>query len=369
MKLNNNQQAFLELVRAGLWETDACLLPYGDIDFQEIYRLAQEQSVVGLVAAGLEHVVDIKAPQKIVLQFVGQTLQFEQSNTAMNSFISDLINKLRGANIYTLLVKGQGIALCYERPAWRACGDVDLFLNEENYNKAIDFLTPIADKVVDNTIETKHYSMLFGQWEVELHGTLHSQISKRIDSVVDEIQEETFRNGEVRKWYNGKTVVFLPSPDNDIIFVFTHILQHFFLGGIGLRQLCDTTRLLWTYRDCIDKNILNERLSKMGILKEWKSFGNLIVNVLGLSFEAMPFYDDSYSDKAGRILSYIIDVGNFGHNKDISYQYNDRVIQRKMRTFLRQTEDSFRLMHIFPKNSMASLFNYLAYGTKKLSKG
>ena len=52
MKLNNNQQAFLELVRAGLWEKDACLLQYGNIDFQEVYRLAQEQSVVGLVAAG-----------------------------------------------------------------------------------------------------------------------------------------------------------------------------------------------------------------------------------------------------------------------------------------------------------------------------
>ena len=83
---NNNQQAFLESVKAGLWEKDVCLLPYGNIDFQEIYRLAQEQSVVGLVAAGFEHVKDVKIPQEIALSIAGETLQLEQRNIAMNSF-------------------------------------------------------------------------------------------------------------------------------------------------------------------------------------------------------------------------------------------------------------------------------------------
>ena len=63
MQLTTNQQAFLALVRAGLWEKEARLSQYGDIDFNEILRLAEEQSVVGLVAAGIEHVVDLKIPK------------------------------------------------------------------------------------------------------------------------------------------------------------------------------------------------------------------------------------------------------------------------------------------------------------------
>lgn len=47
------------------------LLPYGDIDYAEVMRLAQEQAVVGLVAAGLEHVTDVKVPQVWALQFAG----------------------------------------------------------------------------------------------------------------------------------------------------------------------------------------------------------------------------------------------------------------------------------------------------------
>jgi len=63
----NNIQAFLELVRGGLWENEAHLSQYGVIDFDEVYRLAKEQSVVGLVAAGIEHVADVKLPQNSVL--------------------------------------------------------------------------------------------------------------------------------------------------------------------------------------------------------------------------------------------------------------------------------------------------------------
>ena len=67
-----NQKTFFELLRAGLWEKDVQLLPNKDIDFSAIMRLAEEQSVVGLVAAGLEHVVDLKVPQQWALQFAGQ---------------------------------------------------------------------------------------------------------------------------------------------------------------------------------------------------------------------------------------------------------------------------------------------------------
>ena len=107
-------------------------------------NLAEEQSVVGLVAAGLEHVTDMKLPKEDVLQFVGQALQLETRNAAMNQFLAGLINNLRTAGIYTLLLKGQEVAQCYEKPLWRACGDVDLYLSDDNYEKAKAFFCPIG---------------------------------------------------------------------------------------------------------------------------------------------------------------------------------------------------------------------------------
>lgn len=71
----NTINAFLEMIRAGLWEKEARLLRFGEVDYEEIMRLAEEQSVDGLVTAGLEHVVDVEVPQEDLLQFIGLSLQ------------------------------------------------------------------------------------------------------------------------------------------------------------------------------------------------------------------------------------------------------------------------------------------------------
>ena len=60
MKKNNNIAAFFALLRAGLWEKEVRLAEYGKPDFRGIHRLAREQAVIGLVAAGLEHATDIQ---------------------------------------------------------------------------------------------------------------------------------------------------------------------------------------------------------------------------------------------------------------------------------------------------------------------
>ena len=61
-------EAFLALFKAGLWEKDILLSPYGKVNWNDIYRPSVEQSVVGLVLAGLEY-SDIKPPQDLLLQW------------------------------------------------------------------------------------------------------------------------------------------------------------------------------------------------------------------------------------------------------------------------------------------------------------
>ena len=57
MKKNNNLEAFFALVRAGLFPVHGeglTVHDFSNVDWGEVYRLAEEQSVVGLVAAGIE---------------------------------------------------------------------------------------------------------------------------------------------------------------------------------------------------------------------------------------------------------------------------------------------------------------------------
>lgn len=373
--MDSEIRVLFELLKAGLWEKEARLSQYGIVDFAAVQRLAEEQSVVGLVTAGLEHVVDVKIPQPIVLQFIGSTLQIEQQNWSMNEFVDKLINLLRKNDVYALLVKGQGIAQCYDRPLWRASGDVDLLLSDTNYKKALDLLTPLASEVEKENLYNKHLSMIIEGWTVELHGTLRNGLWPSLDSVVDDMQNTVFYNGSVRSWMNGGTQVFLPCANEDVVFVFAHILQHFYREGIGIRQICDLCRLLWTYKGGIKVDLLKTRLKKAGVLKEWKAFGLLTVEYLGMPLESIPLLDKNDIDnanlkrKASRIMSFVLESGNFGHNRDYSYYEKYPYIIYKFISFWRHTKDGLRHFTVFPLNSVKVWMSMVKIGLRYMRLG
>lgn len=369
--MNNNQQAFFSLLRAGLWEKDVELRKYGTTDFTKIMRLAEEQSVVGLVAAGLEHVVDVQVPKEDVLQFVGQTLQLEQRNTAMNVVITELVSKMRDAGISTLLVKGQGVAQCYARPLWRACGDVDFFLSDDNYLKAKQYLQTYATRIEKEESYKKHLGMSIGEWVIELHGSLRCGFLPRVDRVLDDIQRNCFYDGNVRSWDNNGVKVFMLGRENDVIYVFAHCLNHFFKDGVGLRQVCDWVRLLWSYREKINGEEIEKKVKQMGMMSEWKAFAALAVGTLGMSSEAMPMYDPSlrWERKASKVLDFIMKTGNFGHNRDISYMQIKPFVIRKAISLWRHTADGVTYFSIFPLDSLKVWGVKVKMGLKSLVRG
>ena len=377
----NTQRAFFALLQAGLWEKDVRLVPYGEIDFSAVLDLAEEQSVVGFLAAGIEHVVDGRPAKKDVLQFIGRTVQLEQRNQAMNYFIGVLVEKMREAGITVLLVKGQGVAQCYERPLWRSCGDVDFLVDEENLDKALEYLTPLAQNVDREESYSRHIGMTIDPWIVELHGSLRCGLSPKMDKVIDELQAESCGKGNVRIWKDGETDVLLPGVNNDILFIFTHFLKHFYKGGIGLRQICDWCRLLWSYRDSIDVALLEQRLRKMGLMSEWKVFGAFAVEYLRMPLEAMPLLnenDDSAGSsqvneklrrKAERICSFVMEVGNFGHNRDTSYYSKYPFLVRKAISMGWRIGDLFRHARIFPLDSLRFFPKLMFDGVRSAVKG
>ena len=371
VKKDKSSLAFFALLRAGLWENEARLSCYVGVDFEKICDLSRGQSVLGLIAAGFEHVTDVKVPKDIALTVAGEMLLLEQQNSAMNHFIGALMEKMNASGICSLLVKGQGIAQCYERPLWRACGDVDLFLNEENYYKAKEILTQHAKSIDEENPANLHLGMTIDPWVVELHGTLRSGLWKELDKELDAIQDQTFYNKEFRLWKDGETNVLLPSPNNDVIFVFTHILQHFFMGGIGLRQICDWSRLLYTYKSDVNAPLLESRLKKMGLVSEWKAIAALAVNTLGMPVEAMPLYSqaEKWVRKSDRILALILESGNFGHNRDNSYYQKYPYLVYKAISLWRNTWDSMRHFMIFPLDATKVWWNRFGTGINAVVKG
>lgn len=357
--LDNNTKAFHELVKAGLWEKEVRLLPFGKVNYEVIMRLAEEQSVVGLVTLGLEHVADVKVSQVELLQFIGSTLQLEQRNKDMNVFLAGLTERFKREKVHGLLVKGQGVAQCYKKPLWRASGDVDLLLDSENYERAKAVLFPIAERVDREDTVAKHQALSIKGFEVELHGRMPFFLSRRVDDVIDDVLADSLKKDGDRIWRLGETDVYLPRPDNDVIIVFTHFLFHFFVEGVGLRQICDWCRLLWTYRESLNHELLVTRIRKMGLMIEWKAFASLAVNTLGMPKEAMPLYSKGFDKRADKILRHILKCGNLGHNNDLSYRAKYGGLVSGMITFYRRVCDFVKFTFIFPVNAPRFFVTYV----------
>jgi len=307
-KYQNSLKATLALIRAGLWEKDVRLLPFDKIDYDFVLVFSQQHAVTGLVAAGIEHVLDIRIPQAVALTYAGSSLQIERRNKKMNEFIASMTEKMRRDDIYTILVKGQGLAQCYERPLWRTSGDIDFFFARDSYNKVIEYFKKLSSNNTQDSRYTKSYTVIIDQWSVELHGTLRSGLSTRLDHEIDSVQDEVFKRGDVRTWRNGNTIVHLPGIDSDLFLLFTHFVRHFYHNEFIIRQACDWCRFLCTFKEEINVDLLEKRLRNSHLMNEWKSFAAYAVDYLGMPVNSMPLYEDSekWHTNASKILSFIM---------------------------------------------------------------
>lgn len=167
----------------------------------------------------------------LLLQWIGEVQQIEQRNKAMNMFVAEIIEILRKEDVYCLLVKGQGVAQCYEKPLWRESGDIDLLFTEDNYNKAKIVLIPIACEVSDENETARHQALVIEGLNVELHGAMPFLLSKWADRVIEKtLTSALSKGGEITLQLDDVDVP-LPNPDNHIFIVFTHFLHHFLLKG------------------------------------------------------------------------------------------------------------------------------------------
>jgi len=378
--VKEKEEVFLALVRAGLWsDGNLDIRIDGTTDWQEVYQLAQEQSVQGLVLRGIEWFknhnlnadLDLNIPQVLLLQWIGEVQVIEQQNKEMNAFVAELIEKLRKNDADALLVKGQGVAQCYEKPLWRCSGDVDLFLSDSNYEIAKRVLVPLASEVEREYVGSKHLGMTIGGWVVELHGSLRVGLPNKINRVLDDIKTDTFNRGNMRSWMNGQTQVFLLGKENDIVYVFVHFFNHFYKEGVGLRQICDWCRLMWTYRDEIDVEKIEGRIQEMGLVSEWKAFYNLASRYLGMPDIGVGImaHDSRFDKKADRIMEFILKSGNMGHNRDMSHFSKYPYLIRKWVSMSRRISDLINHARIFPLDSLRFFPRIMFNGLRSAIRG
>lgn len=101
-------------------------------------------------------------------------------------------------------------------------------------------------------------------------------------------------------------------------------------------------------------------------MSEWKAFGAFAVVYLGMPVGAIPLYSDDsrWKRKASRLLDFVMETGNFGHNRDESYKMKYPVVIRLFISFRRRVKDTYKHFCIFPLDALKAWMTIWVMGVR-----
>ena len=357
MMIKEAQKTLLALLRSALW---GCTYngPSKIEDWTTVFTLAQQQTVIGLLSDAMLFLPqEIRPKQIIKYKIIPKVAYIQQSHSLLNKKVTEVKRMMDDHHILCVLLKGQGVALNYSNPFSRQCGDIDLYVGNKHFQKAMDLLEPSVKHNAKKYAHLKHYNVVSDRAIIEIHRIAEILPGFREDRMFQQWTEEMLQEGELRKVEIDNVEVNLPPVDFDVIYIMNHAWQHFMLGGIGLRQLCDWAIFLHKFHQEIDRQSLEKNLVRFDLMRAWQMFGSVAVKALGLPAHECSLYTGKYDDKVEKILEVIWSEGNFGmHSKHHKAHRPKGHFAGKLHSFQQYTCRIFRIMSISPKDVWKSWF-------------
>lgn len=363
----STQDLFLSLLRCALWgsEQDVDVVNFSRKDLGSVVKMAKSQTVLGLIAHELmtrKEFADLlgsDSRERLTMMVQENFFTYQR----LNAVLLTIVLELRKHGIDPILLKGQGISKYYPIPELRQCGDIDIYVEQENFEKACDVIGAMStpEDHQGDIPSLKHYHTRIGHAFIEIHRYTDVYWPKRYDRVYQEISDAGMHSDPVPLDFGGVPVLS-PSVDFNVFFIFNHFWHHFIADGVGLRQMCDWVRLLHVNHGKINLDYLSDVLCKMKLMKEWQVFGYIAVNTLGLPADEMPFYDPKYKKVAEKVLELIMLEGNFGKENMKEYKRPKGYVAGKWYSFKKRFGRNFRVLRIFPKESMRHMAKVIFVG-------
>ena len=360
--MEHTRVIFLALLRSALWGT-AAEVP-SDIDWNEVMKLAKQQTVIGLMADAIMRLPEEKRPDSDIMRKLQTYVAMNiQARMLLTSKLSQSLKVLREAGLRPVLFKGHGLAMNYPEPLSRQCGDIDLYIGKRNFDKAIEVCTGYFGAGEHDTKSVKHYHLNTQGASVELHRIAEVMPGLIANRRYQKWTVENLEEGQLRNVEIDGVNVDLPPYDFDPIYVLYHAWHHFMNGGIGLRQVCDWTMYIHKWHDKIDVAKLEANLRSFGLTKVWRLFAGIAVRHLGLPAEECPLYSGKYLSKADKVLDIIMNEGNFGqHSQWKKVPRPKEYTKGKLHAFKMTTGRYMTILSICPFDIMRAWFTYLFVG-------
>lgn len=362
------EKVFFSAVRAAFWKTPV-EVPEGFSEWGQVMALAKIQTLTGLVGDVLMRTPEVREclPAGLLAKLKMIPVQNLGSHNLLNSSLIKVVSTLREAGVESVLLKGQGIARYYPVPELRQCGDIDLYVGQENYARAYDALLPVVSGIdKKSALEVgKHFHAELGIVTVEVHRYVSQDSFRKQNEILQRYAYEGVTK-DLKVFDFGGVPVNTPSDNFNVFFIFYHLWHHFMTGGIGLRQFCDWMMILHACHGSLSVDYLESILTEMRLLKPWKALGCVLVDYLGLPADEMPLYDPRLSRKSSRILKRVLREGNFGRQTAYGRKRTRHYIYEKLYSLMCHISRYFGLFFLFPGIALREFGNMFIGGTERV---
>ena len=334
---------YIELLQIALGNKSNLSRMLNDDEWFSVYKFAEEQAIVGILARGLDKLPQAQLPRKdLLLQWIGRSEMIKQQNIVVNQRCVELCDMLKVYGFQCCILKGQGNAMMYPEPSLRQPGDIDIWVDDTK-DKIASFVKERFPWVHDSG---HHIDFpIFRDVSVEMHYeptySIFFKYQKNLRRFIEHNREKQFRN---RIQFNSSTISF-PTNEFNVVYQMSHMQDHFFYGGLGLRQIVDYFYLLKRIdRISID---YSKQFKDLGMLKFASAIMWILMDVFRIENDRVFVTPDKKRGKL--VLNEILRSGNFGKfDKRISGRlYNKSatfsIIIRNLKT-----------LYLFPRESISA---------------
>lgn len=320
--MNQSTDLFLSLLRAALFDEKLDASAFAEADWKQIFYLADVQTVSSLVLDGMEmlppSVLRLTLGEKMKL--AGKMQRMEQVNSLHRSVIVKIDKALKAEGIPAVFMKGQTVALRYPNPLHRTPGDIDFVVSLANFERTMAVMEKLGK--VDHSLVHEHHGMAgVDGVTVEPHYKVHNYQRPSTDQAMQEMFSSVFHSELSSADIDGYAVPIFP-PTFESVFLISHMVNHVYEEGLGLRQVIDYAMFLHHCADKIDWMQHHEWLYRMRMERAWRIFTCICVEYLGLPLPSQvePF---SYNERkwAAVLMEDIMRVGNFGRGEYVFEHY------------------------------------------------
>lgn len=362
------QDLFFKILRAALWGKK---LPEEIMPSDELLQSFVNHAVLGLVADVIADRVG-EQQQMFIYQYMANLVRMHH---IFNKNIEEIVPKLEDAGVKPVLLKGQGISVLYPMSNTRSIGDIDVFVGNEALKKAMVVVDEYCGmKDVKHEIDERctHLNSKKGIVEFEIHYDVAWTVYRDIQEIYNRYANARLLETDEYILINGVKVP-VPQTDLNAMLIFEHMLKHFRIDGVGIRQFIDWMLLIKKLNEKHPYNPANpseiyielkKKLKEFHLLRPWQVFGGLLVRHLGLPKEQFPFWDGKWARfSSGYSTRFIVNAENFGMGTETQKDYKNMEpsLKRKMKAFRYYWNYWILNYIIFPNDTSRRLWDQIRW--------